>query len=237
MTARVPSPTRIEWADRVWNPITGCNTGCSYCYARREAKRFGDNFTPKFHPERLEQPLHLQKPSKIFVCSMGELFGPWVPLDWVKRIYDVMTACVDHTFIVLTKWPEKITEMLYGFEPNKRWPLFNSQESYPNIWHLASVEDQKTWDKRVPALLELRSHGWPVLGVSVEPMLGEIIPHHISKLDWLIIGGQSPPSAQQPKRIWTENITDAAVWERVPVFQKNNLRPILGDNVRQEVPK
>jgi protein gp37 len=37
------SVTNIEWADRVWNPVTGCtkvSAGCKNCYAEAIADRF-----------------------------------------------------------------------------------------------------------------------------------------------------------------------------------------------------
>lgn len=260
----LPRDGAIGWADFSWGIASGCRTGCGYCYARVIANRFkpkgtvlwssqeagngkcytagkGDvfpyGFAPTFYPHRLDEPLKVKKPSMIFVCSMGELFGPWVPLDWVKAIYDVMTACVDHTFIVLTKWPGGIRDKLHGFEPDKRWPLFNSRESYPNIWHLTSVEDQATWDKRVPEILKLREHGWPVLGVSVEPMLGPIEPHRIEELDWVIVGGQSPASARQPEHEWVMPIIEQCGVEGIPLFLKNNLKPTINGSLIQQWPK
>ncbi len=227
------SPTgKVAWADYQWNPVTGCETGCPYCYARRIAKQHGDDFTPKFHPERLEAPLLVKKPARIFVCAMGELFGPWVPLDWVSAIYGVMLEAIQHTFIVLTKWPERIHDAVcYPSD------LCLGPEDLRNIWHLTSVENQATWDKRVPELLKLREHGWPVLGVSVEPMLGPIEPHGIEELDWVIIGGQSPASGFQPDPYWVESIVWGAMQAGVAVFEKNNLGPIMGHPLIQEWPK
>ena len=37
------SKTKIEWAERVWNPVRGCSRvseGCRNCYAERLAARF-----------------------------------------------------------------------------------------------------------------------------------------------------------------------------------------------------
>ena len=77
--------TKIEWADEVWNPVTGCtkvSEGCRNCYAERMAKRLAGRYgypkeqpfavTP--HPDRLELPMKWKKPRRIFVNSMGDLF-------------------------------------------------------------------------------------------------------------------------------------------------------------------
>ena len=106
--------TKIEWCDSTWNPVTGCLHGCEYCYARRITERFGnklpdfsvypkmyenchmvdskftDNpyphgFEPTFHAYRLDEPARLTKPRNIFVCSMADLFGEWVPDEWIGQ--------------------------------------------------------------------------------------------------------------------------------------------------------
>ena len=77
--------TDIEWTDFTWNPVTGCLHGCPYCYARGTARRFyppGIGFSPHFWSERLSKPGRRKKPAKIFVSSMGDLFGDWVPRNW-----------------------------------------------------------------------------------------------------------------------------------------------------------
>ena len=33
----------IEWCDFTWNPVTGCQHGCLYCYAAKQANRFSGN--------------------------------------------------------------------------------------------------------------------------------------------------------------------------------------------------
>ena len=78
--------TKIEWTDYTWNSITGCEYNCFYCYARRIAMRFNGHFKPTFHPDRITQPHKLKKPSKIFVCSMVDLFGDWIPDLWIEAV-------------------------------------------------------------------------------------------------------------------------------------------------------
>lgn len=85
--------TNVDWADYSWSPCVGCYgpggtaqhpAVCSYCYAKRFAERglgeyglhpVGGRFTPRFFPERLNEPGKIKKPSRIFVCSMSDLFG------------------------------------------------------------------------------------------------------------------------------------------------------------------
>lgn len=209
----------------LWSPITGCNTGCTYCWARRWAKRFGKDFTPQFHPERLKQPLQWRRPRAVGVCFTGELFGDWVPQEWPIQVYETMAKAAHHTFIILTKWPHVMRDMLDGMIK----PL-------PNVWHLTSVENQDTWDERVPHLLKLREQGWPVLGVSVEPMMGPIVPHGIEKLDWVIVGGMSGSKPFYPPEHWVQDIEEVANNNGVPVFEKSNLRKNTSATVQREFP-
>jgi len=186
--------TKIEWATHTWNPTTGCSPvseGCQNCYARRMSKRLAgrygypsdEPFRVTLHPDRLEEPLRWRKPRRVFVCSMGDLFHPDVPASFITQVYEVMAEARQHTFIVLTKRPERIIPVLYGDEG--RWYL-GGGDYLPNIWHLTTAENQEMADKRMPELLKLRGYsaGWPVLGASVEPMLGPVDLTYIQFDKW-----------------------------------------------------
>ena len=102
--------TRIDWADEVWNPTTGCtkvSEGCRHCYAERIARRFWKDrkFNEvRVHPERLDAPLHWRKPRMVFVDSMSDLFHPAVPDEFIDQVGQVISQCkVPHIFIILTK--------------------------------------------------------------------------------------------------------------------------------------
>jgi len=122
--------TRIEWTNRIWNPITGCtpvSAGCDNCYARRMAKRLqgagvtgyetvigrhGWTGAVELVESRLQQPLRWRKPRRIFVCSMGDLFYEGVPFDFIDRVFAVAALCPQHTFQVLTKRAERLLNYL-----------------------------------------------------------------------------------------------------------------------------
>lgn len=173
-------PTKIEWAQETWNPITGCtpvSEGCQHCYARRMATRLrgrcgypaDDPFRVTFHPDRLGQPLKWKKPRMIFVCSMGDLFHDLPPPEgsWpiVDRILRVCNDCPQHIFLLLTK---RIEHAWYYF----RSPVYNGNYSRSellgkNIWLGVTAENQQRADERIPILLQIPA---AVRFVSVEPM-------------------------------------------------------------------
>ena len=123
-------PSKIEWLGKngeTWNPIVGCSKvgeGCAHCYAERTAHRLGSNpATPQYHgltsdghwtgevrfvPEQLDKPLRWRKPRSIFVCSMGDLFHPYVEALWRGAIFGVMAATPQHRYVVLTKRTERV---------------------------------------------------------------------------------------------------------------------------------
>ena len=115
------STTKIEWADRVWNPITGCtkcSPACDNCYAERMSKRLAgrcgypplDPFAVTLHPDKTIEPLGWKKPARIFDGSMTDLFHPGVPFEWVDKMLVTIGLTGRHTHMWLTKRPERMAE-------------------------------------------------------------------------------------------------------------------------------
>src|SRR5258708_11248747 len=112
----------IEWTEATWNPLTGCtkiSPGCKHCYAERMALRlqamgqpnYANGFKLTLHENTLELPLQWKKPQIIFVNSMSDLFHKDVPLEFVKRMFDVMHRASWHQFQILTKRSERLWEL------------------------------------------------------------------------------------------------------------------------------
>jgi protein gp37 len=159
--------SKISWlqgddgsAGKVWNPVTGCTpcaSGCQHCYAAAMARRQmgpwkGRKFSEvRCHDDRLEQPLHWKKSARIFVDSMGDLFHDKVPFEFVKRVWDIIAKASWHTFIILTKRPQRMLEF-------HRWLAGDddiSIASWPrNAQVGVSVSTQADADKLIPPLLD-----------------------------------------------------------------------------------
>ena len=121
--------TKINWADSVWNPITGCSpisAGCERCYARRMATRlhgrFGypakNPFRVTLHPDKLLQPLSTRKPRRIFISSMSDWMHPDVPDDYRDKMLAVMALTPWHTYYTLTKRADNL--LRYAADPGMR---------------------------------------------------------------------------------------------------------------------
>ena len=190
--------TKIEWATRVWNPVTGCtpvSEGCANCWAKRMAKRLAgrygypkdEPFRVTLHPDKLDEPLRWRKASIVFVCSMGDLFHEDVPDEFVARVWGTMRYAAEHTFLVLTKREGRMKQWLRRC--GMRWvthdgtPPANAYEgtgvivgearNWPlsNVWLGTSVENQAAADERIPHLLNTPA---AKRFVSCEPLLGPI---------------------------------------------------------------
>lgn len=258
----IMSDTKIEWTDKTWNPITGCSKispGCARCYAERMAKRLAgrygydkdEPFRVTFHHARLVEPLTWKKPSKIFVCSMGDLFHDDVPFEWQYKIFNMIEDCHQHIFIILTKRPLRM-EMFYKLWTRHRgrsWPL-------PNVWLGVTCENQEQADKRIPILLQIPA---AVRFVSVEPCLSSIdlIPYlksgleswtegdtnspcpnypggysqKLKGIDWVICGAETGPGKRPMKLQWAIDLHEQCEQAGVPYFFKKdssgNHHPLL----------
>ena len=209
--------TGIEWADYVWNPVAGCRHGCEYCYARRFAKRlqgtghphYVSGFEPAFHPDILDAPAQLKKPSIIFAVSMGDLFGAWVPSEWIERTLDAMVP--PHSYVVLTKNAGNLSG----------WQM------EPRVWAGTSVWAGKSVSKESDAcldrILKLETWCYPRKVLSIEPMLVPVSTEYLNgDLSWLIIGGLTGPHKFAPPRAWVEPLVYWAAMHHVAVFVKDN---------------
>lgn len=235
--------TKIDWCDSSWNPVTGCLHNCEYCYARSIANRFGFHaneldinerileeipisrgkkvpylfdFQPTLHKYRLDEYLH-KKGRNIFVCSMADLFGEWVPDSWIKKVMGGCQNAPQHNYLFLTKNPARYAELVArGLLPKK-----------DNMWYGFSCTR--------PGYT-----GWFNMGfhtfASIEPLLE---PLEIPIVDWVIIGAETGRRKDKviPKREWIEDIVSQCAESDIPVFMKSSLSEIWGEPLIQEFPE
>lgn len=220
----------IEWAAWSWNPVTGCLHGCEYCYARDIAERFyPEGFQPAFHPDRLEAPENTNVPMEprflgdtgyknIFTCSMADLFGKWVPVEWIEAVLNQVRNNPQWNFLLLTKFPIRMSEF-----------------DYPdNAWLGTSVDAQHAVGRAEKAFQVLRDKGYKGIGwVSCEPMMERITFDKLELFDWLVLGGASKSTKTpefKPPFEWINHAYNQAKEIGCKVYMKTNL---LGERERQ----
>lgn len=247
--------TKIDWCDASWNPITGCEHGCEYCYARRIANRYGTkskchsyegnvsfvgphvlenpaidsetgrvspypfDFEPTFHRYRLDIPSRWQRPRTIFVCSMADLFGDWVPDEWIQEVFEACRKAPQHRYLYLTKNPKRYSELLTEYTPGNMW--FGWSQTGP-------IGDQVIFE----------THHSVNSFVSIEPLLQPFHSFYIRGIGWAIVGAETGNRANKviPEKSWIMDISDACREMGIPLFMKGSLREIMGEDFRQEYP-
>ncbi|MCF6183192.1 MAG: phage Gp37/Gp68 family protein [Bacteroidales bacterium] len=245
---------KIDWTDETWNPVWGCNAGCSYCYARNFSKRFAKimasnevkndisingtekkikyieifnnlkNFKPTFLIKQFNNEKKIKGCNKkIFVGSMTDI-AFWQK-DWIDIVLNKIEEYPQHTFQILTKFPEKIYDIKFP----------------QNVWLGISAENQKKFEKRVNKLIDIKAGKH---FISLEPLQNEIKidkyiltgkngeypfryvsenfrTRYIHHIDWVIVGGQTGNNAIEIKNDWVISILNACKKYDTPLFFKS----------------
>jgi protein gp37 len=209
----------IEWALWSWNPITGCLHDCPYCYARDIAERFyeGPRFKPVLWPERLSAPSNTPFPKakaaswmghkNVFVCSMADLFGRWVPREWIDAVLQRVRAAEQWTFLFLTKFPLRLAEFTFP----------------DNAWVGTTVDCQVRVANAEKAFRKVKAG---VKWLSLEPLLEPLCFQDLGAFQWIVLGGASASTLTpewQPPRSWVLNIEQEAMRLGIPYYEKINL--------------
>lgn len=196
-------------------------------------------FSPTFHRYRLDEPQSWKKPRNIFVCSMADLFGYWVPDEWIAEVLKACDAAPQHRYLFLTKAPSRY-EKISSLMPS--WEEIYLEKSRPVMMFGASATDDA-----MMAVAYKSNAEW----VSVEPILEPIEPEWFisasgsngdystfRRWEWVVIGAETGNSKHKtvPKREWVEEIVKVCKECGTPVFMKDSLRDLMQDGFRQEFP-
>lgn len=217
----------IEWTEATWNPVAGCkmvSPGCTNCYAMRLAARLEAMGHRKYagttrrvagryvwtgrvnvHEPALSEPLRWRRPQRVFVNSMSDLFHEGVPVEFVRRVWEVMAEADWHVYQILTKRPARMRDVL-----RRGFPVLE------HVWLGTSVES----DKYASRLDKLREAPAFVRFVSFEPLLGPVGSVDLTDIDWAIVGGESGPRARSMDPAWVEDLQHQCRWQNVAFFFK-----------------
>ncbi len=188
-------------------------SGGTHIAKQGEINPYGYDCT--FYPHRLVEPYKAKEPGKVFVVDVGDLFGAWVPTDWIEAVLKVTKECSRHTFMFLTKNPKRLAE--FKFPDN----------SY--------VGTSVNSDRDMARAEILKKVSAPVRFLSIEPLLGPI-SFDLADFQWIILGAQTGKNAPAPDRAWVNEITRQCKAYKIPIFMKNNIKDYCG-TFTQEFPK
>ena len=186
---------------------------------------FPFGFFPTFHRYRLEEPQHSRKARNIFVCSMADLFGDWVPLRWIRDVLDACQKAPKHRYLFLTKNPKQYDHL-------KTILLLPAGDRF---WYGSTVTRTEDFVNRpIPAL-----DPWCRKFLSIEPLLDRVDVWKMGSVPrWIIIGAETGNRKEKviPQRDWVDDIAIYAEIHNIPVFYKNSLRKLFPDLPPSEFP-
>ncbi|MCK9209219.1 MAG: phage Gp37/Gp68 family protein [Ignavibacteriaceae bacterium] len=257
--------TNIEYLTKSWNPIqtiikgesgqgyhcTHVDEGCRNCWAEGMNNRVGNRlpfdtkvFEYEIKNSELAKPLSWRKPQMIGVQFMGDLFHKDIPFELIFKVFMVMQRAENHTFLILTKRPERMYEF-FSFPMNHidpKWvnlTLNNTKvgemfSNCKNIWYGTSISDQQSADTRIPKLLKLKGR-FPMVKIwlSIEPMIKAIELQPVwfgnykscdgilpRQIDWVVCGGESGPHARPLHPDWVRSLRNQCKEANVSFFFK-----------------
>lgn len=206
--------------------------------SRGKTQPYPFDFSPTFHRYKLDEPQRWKKPRNIFVCSMADLFGDWVPDEWIDAVISSTQSALQHRYLFLTKNPKRYDDWLERFEEGRAKGI----EEVANCWFGASASTNKELD---------RANESRALWLSIEPIRERIatdenqfmevdpyIGYEQKRWEWVVIGAETGNSKHKivPKREWVEEIVKVCKEYGTPVFMKESLRELMGADFRQEFP-
>lgn len=249
--------SKIDWTDYSWNPITGCENNCPYCYARQIANRFsGDNrlnmtsphckgdkenglleldtpfrvngnylaypfgFIPTLHRYMLDRPKDKKSGANIFVCAMADMFGNWVPDEWIKLVFEKCLKYGQHNYLFLTKNPDRYERLLQS----------GDLPQLDNMWYGTTITNNGQ---------SYFNHKDFHTFLSIEPILEAIQLPTDNLPDWIIIGRETGRRTCKvsPEKTWIMSISEICQQCDVPIFMKDNLMDLVDSEFLQQRPR
>ena len=203
------------------NLVIGCTVGCDYCYARNNVKRYHmiDDFSkPEFYPGKLRL-MEKPRPQNFLLTGMSDLCV-WKP-EWLEEVLAKMRANPQHQFLFLSKRPD----------------LLNIDCELDNAWFGVTVTRRADlW--RIDALRKnVRAKHYHV---TFEPLFDDPGEVDLQGIDWLVVGTMTGAQSRKVHTdpAWARSLTEQAHVRNIPVFWKEDLLPIMGEeSMVQELPE
>ena len=203
------------------NLVIGCTVGCPYCYARNNVRRFHmieDFSKPEFFPQKMRL-MEKQRPQNFLLTGMSDLSG-WKE-EWREEVFAKIKENPQHQFLFLSKCPD----------------LLSFSTDLDNAWFGVTVT-RKSELRRIDALREnIKAKHYHV---TFEPLFDDPGQADLTGIDWIVIGTMTGAAGRKIRTepVWAYSLTEQAHALNIPVFWKEDLIPIVGDeNMIQELPE
>lgn len=252
-------PNRISWTEIFGegtgftsNPVGGCKHRCQWfmpngekaiCYAKDVAEgvaraAYPDGFEAHYwRPLQMEQWKKRQQRAGIFLDSMSDLMGHWVPREQIDRVLNTARACPQHIFFLLTKNAPRLLDFDF---PANVWTGVSSPPDYMNGGRMSPMQQRVMLRKSLEVLNETKAR---IPWMSFEPLswdVSRIVSESPrNSLRWAVIGAASNGKAHYPpEEAHVRALIDVLDERGVKVFFKGNLRslPWAAANWREEWP-
>jgi protein gp37 len=251
--------TKIEWAEYTYNLITGCEYDCEYCYAKRLVKAQSGNIrrhlamkdayteidgcydlsspirdetgriveypfgtAPTLHRYKADDYRPVRESRRVLVNAISDGFGDSIPDDWIRFVFETCAATPQHYYLFLTRNPKR-----YGIV---------DLPGGKHYWYGVTITRNRELEK-----IDLLPAGRKKF-INFEPLMENIFlsPEDLKGIDWITIGAQSGRVKNKvvPKPEWIESILTLAKQMEIPVFMRENLNAIVGEEgMEREYPE
>ena len=194
---------------------------CVDSRGNRRAAAYPYGFVPTFHEYRLNDLQTKGLGKTIFVCSMADMFGEWVPDEWIVKVFDACKAAPGHRYLFLTKNPKRYIDL------NDKGLLPKGDE----FWYGSTVTD--------PEMLFFWSNDHNTF-LSIEPILAPFLEGEgiVDKVKWVIFGAETGNRKDKvvPQRDWIEYAVEVCQKNCIPIFMKDSMIPIWGEDIITQFP-
>jgi protein gp37 len=255
--------TKIEWSESSWNPVTGCNHGCKYCYARNMVTRFGAKPDGIRHPgvptHELSEPVKGENgKAQPYPYGFELTFHKYrlgIPQTWTQKrntfvcsmadlfSYDVPQFWIEEVFAATQKAPQH-NYLFLTKNPRRYVDLALHRETIDNpewqAWFGTTMTgDAGELEERQRYIESLNFNHRLKTFISYEPLHGLIPPSLLMATKWVIVGAESGnrKGKIEPRKEWIEAIAVLCKEEGIPLFMKNSLAPVWGEPLIQEYPE
>lgn len=172
-------------------------------------------FEPTLHKYRFDWPTKIKFGRNVFVGSMADMFGEWVPDEWIEMVFEACDKSPQHNYMFLTKNPKRYMELAdKGILRAKN-----------NFWYGTSTPTPGTeffWHEQLNTFVSIE----PILAPWPEGTPDEIV----RKVNWVIIGAETGNRKGKivPQREWIVELVNQCISAKAPVFLKDNLQEVMG---------